>query len=296
MRARKDTLATSRKVREFAVSRRVQMPLVFVLKEKPRLVTIHVKDLGNLVIDPRVQREEIKTEVNDLIMVLKSGGTILQRLLLGEREDGTLSVLDGQQRLWAHIACEQDIQAEVIKVHSIEEERTVFNLTNTRTAVVPNHVAATWPGEAGDFLRRVVENNHSALFGNTDMGKNHGRPYSATLLMKAILWFLTGIATSMPIQKLMGRMDLILKDEASVKRALAFVDLLTLLNPPRMRLRSTLAVAISRVAHRKWSDGIVYPTSRSVTAIQKVNWENALPGSSIKFLPLAESILETKWK
>ena len=100
----------------------------------------------------------------------------------------------------------------------------------------------------------------------------------------------------MPIQKLMGRMDLILKDEASVKRALAFVDLLTLLNPPRMRLRSTLAVAISRVAHRKWSDGIVYPTSRSVTAIQKVNWENALPGSSIKFLPLAESILETKWK
>lgn len=290
------TLATNTKVREASKNRRVQMPLIFSNSRQPEHVVISEKDIGKLVIDHRVQREEIKPEVNDLIMVIQGGGAILQPITLGKRKDGTLSVLDGQQRLWAHIHCNKPIRADVWPVDSIDEERVAFNALNSRRSVYSNHIVATWPGPSGDFVRKVTTNEKHALWQNTDLGKNRDKPYSATIVMKAVLWFLTGITSSMATHKLMGRLDACFKSDAVSKRANIFLDLLTLLNPPRQRLRIVPALAIARVAHRKWEKEIKYPTSRQVTAIQKINWETALPSGGMKFLPVAETILEQKWK
>lgn len=284
------------RVRDAVLSRRAQMPLVFKNSREPERIVVDEKALANLVIDPRVQREEVKPLVNDLIVALQSGGAVLQPLTLGRRVDGTLSVLDGQQRLWAHIHCNKTIRADVWPVENIEEERLAHIILNTKRGQNPNHLAYVYPGQAGEFLRGIIDKPTHPLHNNTNCGKNPKRPYAASVLAKCLLTFLTGGTACVGIQTTMARLDTCFKTDGCAKRAGQFFDLLTLLNTPRQKLRPLPGVGIALIARKRWEKAVVFPPAKVSTAIQKINWNTQVPSLNMICLPNVMKLLEERWK
>jgi hypothetical protein len=289
------TMATSEKMKASAIARRTYTPLVFLNSREPNPITLEPHQFKKLNVDETYQRIEIKSEINDLIHVLQAGGCIPDPVTVAERQDGSWWIVDGQQRFWAHEATEKPLRCEIWKVESLDEERTLFQLMNTNRTVRPDFLVHSWPGISGDFIRGISADKAHPFFQNINFGKNHSLPYGASIVMRAVLLFLGGRSQNV-VTRVMALLDRQLADVTARKKARQFLDLLCLANPPRQRLRYIAALALAAVARRRWEKEWVPMPSRCAMAIQKINWENALPSNSLKFLPLAESVIDTKWK
>ena len=136
-----------------------------------RYITIHPKDYGRLAIDPRYQRSEIKGWHNDLRDALKRG-TKPPRIAVATRdwaengEDVSAKwwVVDGQQRMWAHVDLNLPIEAALYRSGSLEDEKTLFAVLNHQVRVGPNHAVYAHPGITSRFLVEVNEDQGHPLY------------------------------------------------------------------------------------------------------------------------------------
>jgi hypothetical protein len=132
--------------------------------EPTREIRILPKDYGRLALDPRYQRQDIAAWHNDLRDALKRG-TKTPAIAVAVREwheegmpTGMLWVVDGQQRMWAHVDLDLPIVAKEYHTSSLEEEKRLFVVLNHKVPIGPNHTVKAHPGISAKFLAEINEN------------------------------------------------------------------------------------------------------------------------------------------
>lgn len=300
---RRQRLTESDAVMQAALTRRLrQQVLVTGVKIAPIVTKIDPADFGLLHIDEGYQRARVGQEVNDLIAVIHQGGQIADAIHVSERPDGTLWIVDGQQRFWAHRDTNTAIKALIHKVDNREAEIRLFIALNSRRKLGARQVVRGWPGPFGDWLRFQNESDKSPLKGMIDFGSHHQRPFDATALLRAVTALLTGItATGDTATAALPRVDTAMKLTHAHAWCDAYVQLLASIfgqnaGKAGRRVRQMPMVALALVAHRKFTAAgrPVFPSSTS--RLRNVNWDVQTPSNARQYLPLLEKKIEHLWK
>jgi len=188
---------------------------------------INIASEGNeLVGRDWYQRVRMGSEVNDLIVVLKAGGIIPQKVTLSKR-DGRYWIVDGQQRFWAHADTNTPMPADVYQCETIEQEKRLFEIMNTRRGVSANTMIGAKGGWLTDLLL-TANDEHPDLRSTFNFGRHHARLFSASSMIRAIGVALGEISPnrSIPSVRLVNRLTA--KGEESEtfqKRSELFLDL-----------------------------------------------------------------------
>jgi hypothetical protein len=268
------------------------------------LFTLSVRDLMDLLIDTRYQREEITDEVSTLIHVLKAGGQIPDPISVVERkfDDHRRYIVDGQQRWWAHVDTAMPIKAIIYHVQSYEEEVTLFHAFNSQVRVRPARRLQSWPRDAGRIITALNEDSHSPLYQRVAFGTANPGHIPATPLMRGILALLSntmgtgGLDRQLPIfdryYKLMG------------KRADPWIQTYTwLVNEifakPKHMMHVISAIALGRLCYSAWvneespTDNV--PDANQIRRFRALNWRALSPSASTRFLPSVLTAATAIW-
>lgn len=308
--ARKQRLHESAGVAAAALAKMTRrLPVILKDVGKPEMKVLSMKEMADVRVDTeRYQRIRVRDEVNTLIHVLNGGGIIPDPVTLARRPDGTLWVVDGQQRFWAHYETETPMRALIYEVPNIEAERTLFIVLNSTMPVNPNVKVHAWPGPVATLLRTVNDDKDHPMFGHINFGQHGARTFSAAPLMKALLAVMSPIAPSMPINDLLRRIDATWTASADAReRGRAFLLMAHKVfaregttNPggtsQRGGARSLPMVALASVARERWNGDVVFPAERTIDAIRRINWDTLVPTSGSRFLPVIKGAIEAKWR
>ena len=258
-------------------------------------------ELTKLNVDERYQRVRIKVEVNELIHVLTSGGTIPDPISVAQRPDGSLWIVDGQQRFWAHSEAKKPLTAMIYAVSNFEAEQRLFLVLNQRRQVGSNYIAKSWPGETGDLLRKFNDLPQSALHNRINFAAaGSGRPFSATILVRALAILLgdTESAGHGNIQSVLKKVDHYITRPGARTRAELFLELCprAITVQPQSTARVLAIKALATVARRRWAGGIVPPPAKTLTRLSRVDWSKIAGGSHAEaFLVNNVAAIEQRW-
>lgn len=298
-RQRNDTLASSNATLAAGAAKRTARPLLVESTETSdgKLVIFQPHELKKLNVDERYQRIRIGREVNSLIHVLKDGGVIPDPISVAKRPDGTLWILDGQQRFWAHYECERPLQAMVYDVADIRTEMNLFQILNARIKLSGDTLVKSWTGPIGDLIREwCISRPGSPFFAQTNFGQNSQFPYSAGLLARGILASAAGVLSVGAIQNVLARGDFALREAEARARADAYMRLVPLVFPATMRMKFLPAIAIGRVAYARWSVDTTFPSPTIYEKLKKINWDAVAPTHSARYCKLLEDEILKRWK
>lgn len=299
-------LAESEAVREYHLKRSTRrLPIVIKDLPEPRMVTLTPKQMAEIRVDSeRYQRVRQVEEVNTLIHVLRSGGSIPDPVTLSRRPDGTLWVVDGQQRFWAYLETETPMRALIYEVPDIDAERTLFVVLNSTQHISANTKVHAWAGPVAAYLRQINDDKDSPFFGQINFGQHHSRPYPAMVMVKGVLSVMTGLSSfSAPANDLLRRADVAWQTDAAARdRARAFLLLLTRIFGRTEGGRSTAKAlpvqALGLVAYDRWlrTRGVVQPSEHILHLLRRMNWDTIIPSQAGRFLPVLRSAIEQRWK
>jgi hypothetical protein len=284
--------------------RKAALPLALVgIVGTPKHTDIPVAKLGELGIDERYQRREIRGEVNAIIHAMVAGGIVPDPVKVARRADGSLWIVDGQQRYWAHVRMKRPLAVMIYEVDGIETERGLFTIFNTRRAVNANHRVNAWNGESAEMIRRLNAKPDSAFFEQIDLGSNRGRPFSAAVLIKAVASVLCSSHTAAgSIDGVLLAVDgaLRLDPAKAMERATAVLHTLArIFNPKKQnQMRFLPAIAIAQVCKKKWDAAgrVISPTPRQFVSLGSYDWERGVEGFALKYLPTLMAQVEKRWK
>lgn len=285
---------------EAVEARRLIKPvLVTGVRTRTEIEVIPPEDFNKLNIDDSYQRVRQTAEVNQLASVLQQGGQIVDPIDVAVRPDSTWWIVDGQQRFWAHHVTHKPVKAHFHEVANRESEINLFYALNSRKRLSAHTVIKSWPGPAGDFVRRMADSDRSALRNTIDLTNNSKLPIDATAFVKATLVVLTGIENpSMDLTlKLLPRLDSALRQPGALVWAEAFAQLVAVVFGDQAggRVRVLPMIALSRVAHRKFTAAgrPIFP--KSAARLRKVNWNTLVPSHAHQYLGVLEKEIEKRW-
>mgnify|MGYP001561854522 CR=1 FL=1 len=264
---------------------------------EPNLTILAPAEFTKLGVDERYQRVRITGAVNDLIHVLTGGGTVPDPITIARRSDGSMWIVDGQQRFWAHYECQMPLQALVYDVFSLEDERKLFLIMNTKRHLSANTYVKSWSGLGAQILRDAATDKAHACFGAVAFVSSGSYPYSAFPMIRAMLAAATGTLPTGGVNWVLPRLDYAVQDGAAKDRATMVLTLIPLVAPKSAGQTHMLSlVAVGRVAYRRWQHGrAVIPSPKVYEGIKKLNWRAIAPSPAWRFLALIEAAIERKW-
>ena len=289
-----------------SAQRKSALPLALTeLLGTGRLMVIPVAQLSTLNVDEEYyQRRERRTMVNSIIHAMSAGGIVPDPVKLAKRVDGSLWVVDGQQRYWAHVRMQRPLTAMVYDVTKIEDEMALFTVLNTRASIRATSRIHAWTGPTAALLRELNSKPGGFFHEQIDFGHNTGRPFSSAILAKVIA---ASICPSMRAyhngidQVLLAADGALNANPVSAgERAGATLHLIGRVFDPKhqRRMRYLVAIAFALTAREKWDKygRIVSPTPREFTSLARYDWEKCVEGFSVKYLPTLERQIKKRWK
>lgn len=305
LRKRSNKLADSEAVRLRHLERRAAKPLILSDLPKPQIRTILQSQLDELRIDEKYQRLKVGPWVNTLIHVLLAGGDFPAPAVLSRRPDGSLYIVDGQQRYWAAVEAKRPLPVYIYEFgpNYLEIEMKLFQILNAQRNIRADFIVHGWPGESGDLMRKLGESPSSPLYGQINFSNNTYRTFGASVLLKTITLTLSGKpgaqagGGSGDIQNWCGQADELLRRPGSHTKAEAAARLLGEVfgQGKGSRMLYHVARAFAAVMAHRWRDGVVYPSSRTVASLRRTNWSTVVPSGEAKFIPVVISAVERKW-
>lgn len=291
---KRNTLGSSDAVLAKAVSTRKSMPLVLRDLGKPRLVVMAPADLVKLGVDERYQRAQITTECHRIIHALKSGGEVPAAVTVARRPDGTLWIVDGQQRWWACMDCQHPLIVLIYDINDWNVERDLFSVLNDHVALNADSIVHAHSGPTAAMIREAADKPGHALCGHVGFGRGRG-PYSAALLARGILGAATGLTASGNIKQVLARCDFALQDVPAIERAQTYLTLIPLIFPSTTTLRYLAAIAIGKVAHERWATRVCIPSPTVYERLKRVNWDTVTPTRELRQLIVMEDHIRHRW-
>lgn len=265
----------------------------------PRLTIFPYESLekSRLIIDETYQRSRLAPWVNTLANLIAEGAEVPDPITVAQRQDGTLAIIDGQQRFWAHLEAKKPIKALVYTVDSHETERAFFLVMNNTRGVSPTYQINAWVGPSIEILRHANEDPRHTLFGRIGFAGDRAVPFQSNILCRGILR-LFGITSSMPVQPMMERIDLELKHPEMKQKLESYLSLLGTIFNSRERVPLLVILGLGRVCYELWpsANDIHFPTPRAMNNMRATNWSNLVHGSfSTKNLPLVVDRMKSQW-
>jgi len=297
----KRKLADSDAIQATHLARRLVKPvLVTGVTDAVEVTIIQPSEFKTLNVDERYQRVRIGDEVNSLIHVLKSGGSIPDPIDIAERRDGSRWIVDGQQRFWAHDEVKVPLKALIHKVDSLDAEVNLFVALNSRRKLTPKAVLKGWPGLSGQFIRRIATSEKSPVRGMVDLLNNSKLPLDGPSLLRSVLVVTTGTKPGGDmVTQTLPRTDAALAVPGMIAWAEAFVELVAAvfgMQAGAGRVRVLPLIALANVAHRKFKAAGRPTFPKSCARLRKLNWDTIAPTHAEQFLPLLEREVERRWK
>lgn len=282
--------------------------LISVGITNPKLITIEPKDFDRLEVPP-YQRGIQPDEVNELLRAIKAGGMVADPITLSRRlwvtqkpESEKLWIVDGQQRVLAHMEANVPIKAIVYDCNSPEAERNLFVIMNTQRVVSPNNIINAASSKTAQLLRNVNENPDHPCYRRiimTTAGNNASRNMGAAIILRGLAQALGvgAFGRAGTAQKLLPRID----ESFDLQRADCYLRTIAEVTPIGLenRLRLLPALAIGKVFHEKFlSYGrLIEPSKLTLSNIRRTNWYKVTEGRfSRKYLPVALEEIRGKWK
>lgn len=295
-------IGQSEAVRQRHLARRIDKPIAISGIGEGKLTVLQPRDFARLGVDERYQRVKITAQINNLIHVIRAGGTIPDPVTIARRPDGSLWIVDGQQRFWAHSDTDTPMRAMIYDVPDFETERLFFIAFNLQAKINPNHTVRAWDGEGAEFIRAMADKPGSPLNGRIHFSAGSPRPIAAGILARALCRLLsdpTSIASAhKEMKRVLSHLDTWIKRPGARDRAYAYCVLLAevFLNDKTELVRRLPAEAFAAVAAEKWKVNIVMPTPMAMGAFKRANWERMAPGHSVTYLPVYESEIRKRWR
>lgn len=297
----KGTLGKSEAVRQSQLARRVQQPVTVKGIGEGRFALIHPKDFKKLGVDERYQRVRIGQQINMLIHVIRANGTIPDPVTIARRPDGSLWIVDGQQRFWAHSETDTPMRAMVYDVPDFETERLFFIALNQQAKINPNTIVKAWDGEGAEFIRAMANKPGSPLQGKIHFTGGMPFPVAGGILARALCRLLVDekseTAPHKEIKKVLAHLDMDIKKPGARDRCYALCDLFArVFIDKKDILRRMPAEAFAAVAAERWKTNIVMPSPAAIGAMKRANWAAMAPGHAVQFLPVFEAEVRKRWK
>ena len=293
-------LATSKEVLKAMEQRRGNPLLVPSTVKFFGTVKLSVKELMDLRIDTRYQREEVTNEVNTFIVILKRGGMFPDPISVVERKYGDHQryIVDGQQRWWAHVDTATPILASIYHVHTFEEEVSLFHALNTQSRVSAENRLRSLPGSLGDTIRRLKESESSPLYHKiADKTAGNAR-ISGVILARGLVSAITNTSGVGALDVLSPRFERYYKQHPKMadRFADAFAQLISIVFAEQ-RLTYTASIAFGRVAYAAWtkSGEPRLPSDSQLNRLSRVDWGGLIPGSGAKWLPIVLEKIHSIW-
>lgn len=267
------------------------------------LTRFSVSELMDLRIDMRYQREEVTSEVNELIIVLRKGGTIPDPISIAVRKYGDQKqyIVDGQQRWWAHVDTGTPIHAVLYHVFSYEDEVALFHALNIQSRVSADTRLRSMPGPAGATLKRLNEHTSSPLYGKIQFSYQSGHHrFGAMVLMRGLTALLSNTRGIGGIDRVVPTFDRYYR--MAPKQADVMIDayatLLSQIFDAKVKLRYVPAIALGRVCYAAFTaspQAIELPNARAMARLKMLNWDKLLPTASITWLPTVVAAVQDIW-
>lgn len=288
--------ASRRSMRAAQARRRTYTPLVLKDLGKAELITISSLD-PRLFVDEEVQRMELKPWVNELIVALEAGGKIPDPIVLAERPDGKLSVVDGQQRWWAAWNLGRSLEARVYKSRGLEWEQTLFSILNNRVRVRTETAVHSWPGPSGQLIRQWADSQESPFFMRVNFGRNNRAPYNGSTLARSLADLLLPGRGNGRTNEVLARLDKALAMQGTSRKVEAFAKLYNRIFPGPARACTNPSRALARACRVRWNSQIRMPTARSITRINKINWQHETGGQRAeRYIAVLQAAIEKRWE
>jgi len=300
--ARRTKKTESEALRAAADKRRIRVPLILKGIEPGKRQTIQVAQFGQVDVDRRYQRDRISDEINDLIYVLQHGGKVLDPITVVRRrfaENGVVSnklwIIDGQQRFMAHMEVGEPIDAIVHTADSLEAEKAFFLVMNTRKTVSANLTVNSWPGRAGELIRRVADNSGHSLHGRVALRVNGQALIGAAILVRGVYAALGAGDGTGDTKSLLYKIDLELAKPQQMLQAEAFLSLVGRVFP-RGYTPVLAVMALGCIANERWAKHIETPPPSVIARLSRVDWKNEVHSYSSKFLPVMKETVRRNWR
>jgi hypothetical protein len=282
--------------------------LLVVGVTRPEYREIMPADFGRLEL-PDYQRGIQPDEVNELLRVLEAGGSIPDPITLSRRKwhdpankPDRFYIVDGQQRVLAHIEAGKTIKAMVYDCASLEAERQLFVVMNTKRVVSANNIIAAASNKAAVLLREADTDPSHPCFGRIMLKAGPGtatRNMGASILLRGLAMAMSTAHTArgLTAQKLLPVLDAIFDRE----KADTYLRLLAEVTPigDEHRLRLLTALALGKVYAEKATQygRIVVPSRASVVAMRRANWEKITAGTwTRRYMPMVLEAIRERWK
>lgn len=263
------------------------------------LRTIKPAELKLIGIDEHYQRAEIKDHVNQIIAALERGGQVIDPITLAQRKDGSLWVVDGQQRYWAHWHLSREIQAIVYEVDGIDSERRMFSVLNSHRRPNAGVRIRAWVGPAGDLIRWLHESSESPI--RSEVSFTGGGRYPATTMMRGMLAVLGGYgAGGGNAEDMLRTLDILVRDAspAIARKAAQFyvLGLRQIFGDGNVAL-ALPSIAIGIVCHEHWKAGwkIENISKRAISTLSRVRWERYAPTGGGQWLDNLKTLVLKQW-
>jgi ParB-like nuclease domain. len=296
---RRRKLAESDAVRLGHLARKHRKPVVLDALKSYR-ATIPPARFRQLNVCEIYQRIRIAAWVNDLIHTIKAGGSIPDPIAIAERPDGTLWIVDGQQRYWAADECKISLEATIYKVpdpHTDDyaTEKKLFYVLNRTRALSSIKRVGAWAGHVTGLLRRVM--GAGAYPHPIDLNNPGASSYSAPNLVRGVVALLSPAASSAfhGIDAVLGHSETLLPSKDAQQKAQAFLLLVPRVYPHPSAARMLPVIALARVAAERWREKVTDVDATTINNLRRMNVASYAPTWSSKFLPLVESAYASRW-
>lgn len=291
-------------------------PLTVTGVGEPEYAVFDPPDHRRLNIDESYQRMQIRLHVNQMISILESGGEIPEPIAVARRPGGTLWIVDGQQRYWAHWHAQKPLRALIYDVQTLDQERQLFIVMNKTKAVSPGWKVRAWPGPSRELLLWMANGEDSPYQGRIVFGEGGGRqtahddnvmrPVVASIIVKGLGCALTDGKTfhsaTDRIETTMEKIDRLIRTERERTYKVAKMYGVLLNNTFGNRRPGRIeAIALGFAAAQRWaglrvSDAWPLPTNRENQKLAEFPWVKYAPSSQAQWIPVLVPALLRVWK
>lgn len=270
-------------------------------------------ELDTLEVDDRYQRGEQKSIVNPMALALIRGGRSLAPVVLvkrGWKDDQTRAggmryILDGQQRILAHISAGVDEVPYVLyRSASLDAEKRAFAILNTASRRVSgNEIVRSIGGPACSLIRQADESLDHPLHGRIQW---HAQGHTTVTGNIGALMTLKGMAFAVgiisPTSKSLVPAAIVPKLDAKFDRrkADAFLRVLAQSVPVGQNKRAVMSfvLALGQVCAEKWNSSTPSsPKPAQCAQLARVDWLRTCRHSlSLEMLPVVRERIKGIWK
>ena len=287
--------ADSAALRQSALKKKRGDLLVVTGLGAPKFKILEGRELDKLGVDERYQRVRIGSEINHLVHILSAGGDIPDPIKVAKRPDGSMWIVDGQQRYWAHVDAKKPLKAVIYDVADLETEQRMFVALNTSVQVKAEYIIKASGGETAGLLRTVNEDEGHPLYGKL-LFRPGSDPFNVSVLARGLSALLTGSFHTKAIQKSLAVTDQALRQREQKIRAEAYLRMVGEVRENGKRQSLMEALAFGSVCRKRWHNcEPVIPNGSVMGALRRANYDGMVDGHALKYLPVIVAAIESRW-